>query len=235
MKHYILILIAILSLNACKKRDNRKVIETKMTPSAVKKEDNTVDIADLPIYIDSTNYIIHPIGNYKIQKSRAEYFSGADYYSGDYRVANFNGYKIAGDLSNVKFQKVNSDVLKPLTNEVIKIHQMSFLFMIFEDTKNGFYVYDVIDKDTNANGKLDQKDLKSIYVSDIDGSIFKRISPQLQDLVQWKEMVINKRLYFKTLEDTDNNGEFNKKDTMHYFYLELNKADFEVVEYFPID
>ena len=159
MKYNITLLIIIITLSACTKRDNRKVIETSETPSEVKKEQNTVDIADLPIYIDSTNYMIHPIGNYKIQKSRSKYYSGDSFYSGDYRVANYNGYKIAGDLSNVKFQNINSDVLKPLTNEVIKIHQISFLFKIFKETKNGYYVYDIIDEDTNSNGKLDQKDL----------------------------------------------------------------------------
>lgn len=235
MKYNITLLIIIITLSACTKRDNRKVIETSETPSEVKKEQNTVDIADLPIYIDSTNYMIHPIGNYKIQKSRSKYYSGDSFYSGDYRVANYNGYKIAGDLSNVKFQNINSDVLKPLTNEVIKIHQISFLFKIFKETKNGYYVYDIIDEDTNSNGKLDQKDLKSLYISNSDGSNFKRLSPQLHDLVQWKEMSINKKLFFKTIEDTDGNGEFDKKDTMHYFYLNLDNLDDKVVEYFPTD
>ncbi|MFT5848069.1 MAG: hypothetical protein ACJARX_002367 [Psychroserpens sp.] len=47
-------------------------------------------------------------------------------------------------------------------------------------------------------------------------------------------MTITKRLYFKTIKDIDNNGEFDKKDNKHYFYLDLNDINSKVIEYFPI-
>jgi hypothetical protein len=39
------------------------------TNAEVKKDSETIDIAHLPLHIDSTNYLIHPIGNYQIEKS----------------------------------------------------------------------------------------------------------------------------------------------------------------------
>lgn len=237
MKNYSVLLILIISFSACTKRDKRKVVDDVSTISEVKKDDKTVDIAHLPLHIDSTKYLIHPIGNYQIEKSRSKYYGGdgIGYQSSDnYASNNYNGYQIVGDLSNVKFQQINSQDLKPITNQVIKIQSMSFLYRIFKDHKTEIYVYDVIDKDTNADGKLTYEDLKSLYISRFDGSDFKRISPQQQELVQWKELTINKRLYFKTIEDTDNNGEFDKKDKTHYFYLDLSVPNSKVVEYYPI-
>ncbi|WP_204346421.1 hypothetical protein [Psychroserpens algicola] len=234
MKNIILICSLILAFTACKTDDKRKVVDTVDAIPELKKEEHSVDIADLPIYIDSTNYVIHPIGTYSIENSRSSKYGGDSFYSQNYSVAKYNGYRIAGDLSNVKFQNIHSDVLKPLTNNIIKIHQMSFLFESFKTLKKGYYVYDVIDKDTNANGKLDKQDLKSIYISYNDGSHFKRLSPEHQDLIEWKPLPINSRLYFKTIEDTDNNGEFDKKDKMHYFYYDLKATDAKVTEYFPI-
>jgi len=234
MKNYITLLILIISFSACSKHDNRKVIDDVKTISEVKKGTNTVDIADLPIHMDSTNYLIHPIGNYKVRNSRSEYLSGDGYSSGNYSVSNYNGYKIAGDLSNVKFQHINSDELKPLTNAIIRINAMSFLIETFYHSKKEYYVYDVIDKDTNADKKLGHNDLKSIYISNGDGSKFKKLSPDFQDVTGWKTITIANRLYFKTIEDTDSNGEFDNKDQTHYFYVDLNQDNSKVVEYYPI-
>jgi hypothetical protein len=237
MRKLIILFIIIISFSACTKRDKRKVVDDPKSVSEIKKEDNTVDIAHLPLHIDSTNFLIHPIGNYKIEKSRSKYYSedGVGYSSLDnYSSNNYNGYKIVGDLSNVKFQHINSKKLNPITNQVIKIQSMSFLYRIFNDHKIEIYVYDVIDKDTNKDGKLTYEDLKSIYISKHDGSDFKRISPQQQEVSQWKEMTTNKRLYFKSIEDADNNGEFDKKDKTHYFYLDLSIPNSKVVEYYPI-
>jgi hypothetical protein len=234
MKTYITLLIIIISFSACTKRDKRKVVDTKEKVSEVKKETNSIDLADLPIYIDSTDYLIHPIGNYIIRNSRSEKYSGDSFYYSNYTVSNYNGYRIAGDLSNVKFQHVNSEELKSLTNAVLKIHEMSFLFEQFKKSKKGYYVYDIIDQDTNNDGLLDKQDLKSLYISQADGSSFRKLTPQLQDLTHWKLITANNRLYFKSVEDTNNDGEFNKKDQVHYFYLNLDEKASKVVEYYPI-
>ncbi|MGK0324630.1 MAG: hypothetical protein ACJAR4_002684 [Psychroserpens sp.] len=52
---------------------------------------------------------------------------------------------------------------------------MAFLYRVFNDHNIGIYVYDVFDKDTNGDGKLPYKDLKSIYISKHDGSGFNRV------------------------------------------------------------
>ncbi|MFT5848068.1 MAG: hypothetical protein ACJARX_002366 [Psychroserpens sp.] len=78
-------------------------------------------------------------------------------------------------MSNIKFQQINSDELIPITNQVIKIQSMAFLYRVFNDHNIGIYVYDVFDKDTNGDGKLPYKDLKSIYISKHDGSGFNRV------------------------------------------------------------
>ena len=95
-------------------------------------------------------------------------------------------------------------------------------------------VMTVTDRDTNNDGKLTDGDIESLYLSHLNGRKFKKLTFDLQELLDWKILSVNKRLYFRTLEDIDKNGEFNKKDQIHHFYVDLNDPEFEVIEYDPL-
>jgi len=235
MKKIIILLIIITTCIGCEKLDKRKVIDDPKSASEVKKEVKTIEIADLPFLIDSTNYMIHPIGNYMPQKSRTKYEgSSGSYYEIDNTYTNYSRDRISGNISNVKFQHLDSSGLKSLTTKIINIQSMNFLREIYKTSDIGYFLYEVTDKDTNSDGKLNFRDLKSLYISNLNGTNFRKISPDSQDLIKWKTIVIAHKLFFKSIEDVDNNGEFNKKDKTHYFYLDLSVPDSQVVEYFPI-
>ncbi|WP_298895577.1 hypothetical protein [uncultured Psychroserpens sp.] len=238
MKNCITVFISIILLSACTKTDNRKVVEQTDGITKEKNERKTVVMADLPIHIDSTNYLIHPIGNYVFSRNKSDYSEYDDYrsdsYSNTFDVSSNSGDRITGDISNLKFQNVNSNELKPLTENTVSIRSILFLRKVFKKNGKGYFLYEVIDKDTNADGDLDFNDLKSIYISNLNGTAFRKLSPHLQDLVTWKMILEANKLFFKSIEDTDRNGEFNKKDKMHYFYLDLSDEHSKVVEYYPI-
>ena len=240
MKKYAFIIMILSFLLSCDKADRRKVITNdsnndELNSEHIKKDSNYIDMAKLPIYIDSTDYLIHPIGRHKINKQRSEYLSGDNFYSGNNASSyKHHPYGIEGDLSNIMFQHIHSEKLTALTNSKLSIVSMAFLFDIFESAKKGYYVYDVIDKDTNLDGELDTNDLKSLYISNADGTNFQKITSENQDLAAWKSVAIKNRLYFNTIEDFDGNGLFNKKDKMHYFYINLSEEQAKPVEYFPV-
>ena len=231
MKNIIPILIIIISFSACTKRDNRKVVDDVENLSKTKKEIKTIDIADLPILIDSTSYLVHPIGNYSIEKDRSEYSYKR---SENLSVVNYSGNRITGNISNIKFQDIDSNELISLTEETLNIKSMMFLRDVFEKTEKGYFIYNVFDKDTNADGELNSEDLRSLYMSNLNGTAFRKLSPSLQDVNRWKVITEANKLYFKSIEDIDKNGEFDKKDKTHYFYLDLSNKNSKVVEYFPI-
>ncbi|MDG5492673.1 hypothetical protein [Psychroserpens sp. SPM9] len=209
------------------------VDDTKTSTEAL-SEQKTVAIADLPILIDSTSIIIHPIGNYIKSKNRSDYFKSSSYESDSFSTVNHTRNQIRGLMSNIKFQHIDSNALKPLTDKKICISSMNFLREVFEATAQGYFLYLVYDKDTNVDGVLNYKDLESLYMSNLDGTAFRKLSPDNQDLKQWKIIIEAKKLYFKSIEDSDKNGEFDNKDTLHYFYLDLNAINSQVTEYYPI-
>jgi hypothetical protein len=88
--------------------------------------------------------------------------------------------------------------------------------------------------DTNKDVKLDDNDIKSLYLSEVSGSRFTKISLDLQELIDWKLMESNNRLYYRTIEDTNKNGAFDKKDKLHYYFIDFKNKDWKSQEYNPI-
>jgi hypothetical protein len=81
------------------------------------------------------------------------------------------------------------------------------------------------------DGLIDSNDIKSLYISTELGKNFTKISTDLQELVDWKHIEATNKIYFRTIEDANKNGEFDKKDKIHYHFLNLK--DSKVSEYFP--
>ena len=69
-------------------------------------------------------------------------------------------------------------------------------------------------------------------MSEISGANFLKLTPNLQELIDWSVVEVNNRLYFRTIEDTNKNGDFDKDDNLHYYFVDLN-SDLTLNEYTP--
>ena len=95
-------------------------------------------------------------------------------------------------------------------------------------------VYVLEDLDTNKDGKLNDADIKSLYISSIDGKNFTKLTSDFQELIDWKYIAVKNSLYFRTIEDTNKNGEFDKDDTTHYHLVDLLSKEWKAIEFNPI-
>ncbi|WP_092444330.1 hypothetical protein [Winogradskyella sediminis] len=199
----------------------------------IKKDNSKIEIADLPILIDSTDYLIHPIGYIRDYKSRfTSYSKGSGHAS--YSVSRYNNYSITGELSNIKFQHLNSEKLTALTDELMEITSIRFLENIRVQTGLQFLVYTIRDADTNKDAKLDFNDVETLYISTIEGKGLKKLTPKLAQIVDWNVIPQQSRLYFKSISDTNKNGEFDKNDRVNYQYVNLKDEDLNVIQYNPL-
>jgi hypothetical protein len=239
MKKIVLLLVLIITLVSCKKEvaEKPKVSydkneKTKVTP---KIDTTQIAIADLPIQMQGTNYLIFPVGDLNIygggSKSSYESSSVNDVR---FRVSNYSENEITGYLRNFKFQEIGSDSIKSLTDKTVLIQTATYLKTVSDKTKQQLIVYTLSDMDTNKDEKLDSNDIKSLYISDISGNRFTKISTDFQELIDWNLIESKNRLYFRTIEDTNKNGEFDKNDIVHYHFLDLTSKDWKVLDYNPI-
>lgn len=237
MNNSIILGFSFLFLVACNTNELPKIKHTDRDSGktlSISKDTTLVEIADLPIHMDSTSYLIHPIGSFKIYGSESKIYSGSSgNRSGNFHVSNYNNYSITGNLHNLKFQQLGSENFTTLTEKNIRISSITFLRDLFDNTKKQLLIYSVLDKDTNQDNKLDTNDVETLYMSNIDGSEFKKRTPEFQELIDWRFLSINNRLYFRSIEDTNKDGEFDKDDNIHYYYVDFNEDTNNVIEYVP--
>ena len=233
------VLFLLILLVGCKQEvEKPKVIyeNSAKTKEQPKVDTTQLEIADLPIQMQGTSYLIHPIGTItssgKLEKIRYESSTNANDVS--FKISNYSENEITGYLRNLKFQEIGSDSIKALTNKAVLIQTATYLKAVSDKAKQQVLIYTLADSDTNKDGKLDANDIKSLYISEISGNRFTKISVDLQELIDWNLMESKSRVYFRTIEDTNKNGQFDKNDIVHYHYLDLSNKDWKVCDYSPI-
>ena len=220
---------------SCKKETAEKPKVTYETTSKAKPEvvsdANQIEVADLPINMEGTNFLIHPIGvmsgNGKGIKSSYDSEQG-------FTVSNYGEYQITGYLKNLKFQEIGKDTIYALTDKQVLIETATYLKTFADKSKQQLLVYSLADMDTNKDGKLDNSDIKSLYLSTISGQKFTKLSADFQELIDWKIIETKNLIYFRTIEDTNKNGEFDAEDSLQYQFVNLLDKEWKVISYKPI-
>ncbi|KFF05027.1 CREC-EF hand family protein [Flavobacterium reichenbachii] len=205
------------------------------TNVTVKADSSQIEIADLPIQMEGTNYLIHPVGDLRVfERGTKVRYGSSSVNDVSFTIANLGEYEITGYLQNLKFQKVDSDSIHALSDKPVLILTATYLKPLADKIKSQIMVYTLADSDTNKDGKIDSSDIKTLYLSDISGERFTKISEDFQELVDWSLIESKSRLYFRTIEDTNQNGQFDKNDVLHYNYIDLASKKWEVKGYKPI-
>lgn len=200
-----------------------------------KLDPTLIEVADLPIQMEGTNYLIYPIGDLSIygDESKSSFgSSNSDRVS--FKISNSSEYEITGFLQNLKFQEIGSKKLNALTDKAVLIQTITYLKSVADKTDQSILAYTLADLDTNQDSKIDTNDIKTLYISDISGNRFTKLTPDLDELIDWNLIEANNHLYFRSIEDTNRNGKFDKNDVVHYNYVDLNDKKWKVNSYKPV-
>ncbi len=223
-------------LISCKKeKETPKVIyENRSKPAAQNKADTTkVAIADLPIQLLGTNMLVFPVGDLNLNErnSKGGYDASSAVNKQSFKISNYSENEITGYLRNVKFQEIGTDSIKTLTDKSVLIQSITYLKTIADKTKQHILVYMLADMDTNRDNALDTNDIQSLYLSDVSGANFIKISADFQEVIDWNVIESKNRLYFRTIEDANKNGAFDKDDIVNYHFIDLTSKDWKVSDY----
>ncbi|TDE45847.1 hypothetical protein E0I26_03930 [Flavobacterium rhamnosiphilum] len=236
--HIIILGIAILLLTSCKEEIEKPKVTyngSNKGKELAKADSTQIQIADLPLQMEGTDYLIHPVADLSIrEKGIKSRYGSSSVNDLSFTISNYGEFEITGFLQNIKFQKVDSDSIRKLTDKPVLIQTATYLKSVADKTNNQIMVYTMVDMDTNKDGKLDTSDIKALYLSEINGKKFTKISYNLQELIDWKLIESRNRLYYRTVEDTNKNGEFDKKDVVNYYYIDLSKKEWKIVGYEPV-
>lgn len=234
-----IVILSLLMTVGCKESEQPKpkVTYAESKNNAVPKIDTTqIRIADLPILMEGTQFLLHPIGEVRVYdgSSKGSYGSSSTGKM-SYAISNYNRFEITGYLQNINFQHVDSTTVKPLTDRAVVIQTATYLNTIAEKSKKQILVYTIADLDTNKDSKLDANDIKSLYISEISGAGFQKLTPDFQELIDWNLVEAKNRLYFRSTEDTNKNGGFDKDDKVFYYYVNLLDKEWKLNDYKPFN
>lgn len=216
------------------KINHERLIDTIAVLDDRLKDSTKVLVADLPIQFDSTDVLLFAIGLVDLQ-DRGSLIKGSSgsYSSSDFSSGYFNSDNLTGDFINIVFQNKDGSE-RALTDKKMRIRRVMFLREIFTLTKNAYLIYSVSDRDTNGDQTLDYQDLEALYISNIDGTAFKKLNKELHELYDWSSVKGQRKLYFRTLEDKNKDGLLNNKDKFHYYYIDFSKEEYAIIEYNPV-
>ncbi|HCO66840.1 MAG TPA: hypothetical protein DIT04_03660 [Dysgonomonas sp.] len=218
-----------------------------ITMDEVMSDTTKTIVATLPVYFDSTTVLLQPSGLINIKEikdmsvlGRLSYPIESKSYrektkDSDFHLGAIYADQLSGQISNIYFDDLTNNVQRLLTEDYISISQVVYLREIAKKTGRDYLIYFVYDRDTNRDGKLNSGDILTLYMSNLDGSGFVKISKDNHQLADYKLVVIANRYYFTTIEDVNRDGYFNKGDKYNYYYIDFSQESYEIVEYNPVN
>jgi hypothetical protein len=210
------------------KPDTTSVIDDRI------RDTTKILVAELPVRFDSTDVTLFAIGLVDLQERGGYSKIGSGSYSGaEIASSYFNQDNLIGNFVNIVFKDKNGNE-KKLTENKIRIRSINFVREIFRKTGRGYILYSVSDRDSNGDKELNHADLESLYLSRIDGTDFIKITKELHEFYDYQLIKGENRIYFRSLEDKNKDGQLSNKDKFHYYYIEFIADNYTVTEYNPL-
>ncbi|MDR2949647.1 MAG: hypothetical protein LBV71_10600 [Prevotella sp.] len=230
MKNIILTLLFIGLFVSCTEKKSPIIHDDEqannLTMDSLLEDTTKVLNVDLPTLIDSVNQIlVHEI---RISSGKGRDLSFSSKKSGDY-------YGVGSGLINLIFEDVKNNKSYLLTNNQLQISSYEVCSRLKVKIGKAYILFRVIDKDYNNDGVLDGRDTQGLYISNLDGTSFSKITKDNEMLRNGEWMYPLNRYYFRTTEDSDKNGYFDFKDKIHYYYIQFEEQGYQVMEYNPLE
>lgn len=237
MTRLLVVMVTATLLYSCgqeKSKINHEAVDTTSVVDDRIKDTTKILVSELPVKFDSTDILLFAIGLVDLQE-RGGYskIASGSYGSSDIASAYFNSDNLIGNFFNIVFQDKNGNERK-LTDKKIKIRSVSFLRDIYKKTKTGYLLYSISDRDSNGDKELDHSDVEALYISKIEGTDFKKLTKELHEFYDWSLIKGENRIYFRTLEDKNKDGELNNKDKFHYYFIDFSGDKYSMTEYNPV-
>lgn len=188
------------------------------------EEDAPIKVVDLPIQFDSTNILLHPIGELEEYSGRKFYQESSGLNLSGHTHATQNGFMIGGSFKNLMFEDLDKNKMITLTDKDIMIRMIKYLHEVSRQLGIDYLVYKIIDRDTNNDGKLNNQDINSLYISKLNGSGFRKLTKEDHDLINWRLNVPTQEIFFRTVVDVNKNEKLDKSDSFHNYRIQLNKS-----------
>ncbi len=209
IKSFASIIIATLSVscNAIDRTKEQSQATAQQTPQP------SIIYGDLIIKKES-DYLMIPVSIFPDANQGEK--DGENLFSGSYS----RSYKDRKSIYNLIFYSKKDASTNALLDKkaIIKSFDLIEKKAIGQLVKR-FWLYRIIEKDTNEDKKLDYRDATIGYFSDLSGRNLQQITPDNTQLNSWKVVQSTGAIFLEITKDTDNDKKF---DTKSYIRVNLD-------------
>jgi len=216
-------------ITSCSSDKKSQIIidETTVVEDFIIEEDTTmVKVLNLPIHIDSTQYIYHPTSLlYAKGKNKRRGFSiSKRSYNQKTSSSNYSHYKFNGKYAGFAVENLKTGKTINITDQEISFSNVRIYNKLEYNPRVEFVLYEGYDLDTNKDGKLDYRDLPALFISNLDGSGFKKLTVDFEEYQSYTFIVENDKLYFQTIKDNNNDGTYENVDEYRNYVVNLKDS-----------
>ncbi|MFW9260619.1 hypothetical protein [Nostoc sp. CALU 546] len=86
-----------------------------------------------------------------------------------------------------------------------------------------FWLYRIVDQDTNTDKTLSSEDATIGYLSDLSGKNLQQITPNNTRIISWVVVPSQNAIFLKIIKDSDNNKKFTAEDKTNFVRVNLDK------------
>ncbi len=211
MKQILIILLTTLIFSCNKRQDRIQIVENKNLTQ--KQIDSVLDEYNFEysrvVFIDSLEKAILPIST---QKARG----GRRYKKVSYSADSYPRYW------NLLFYDVKTGKTKLLTEKKTRISDFRTNLTKVGKILKRSILYEIGDTDFDLDNKLTYSDPIQLFISDIDGENFRKLSPKNEHLTEYQIVPNTNKIIFQTLRDTNDDKKFDIKDEVIWYMIDLS-------------
>lgn len=205
-------IVATLTLS-CNTAVTRKTEDTRAKASAQSTSQPNITYGEL-IIKEQSDYLMIPVN---VIERNQEKEGVLDLGSRSYEKNNSRLY-------NIVFYRKQDGATHLLLNKKAIINSFDFLEpKIAGKPTTNFWIYRIIDQDTNKDKVLDSKDAVIGYISDLSGKNFQQITPNKTQILNWVVLPSQNAIFVKILKDSNNDNKFTSEDQTNFVRVSLEQ------------
>jgi hypothetical protein len=208
------IIVATLALS-CDTTVTRKTEDARAKASAQQTSQPKINYGEL-IIKEQSDYLMIPVN---VNEPNQDKESVLDLSSRSYKRDNSRLY-------NLVFYRKQDGETHLLLNKKAIINSFDFL----ETKTTGkpptrFWLYRIIDQDTNQDQTLNPDDAIIGYISDLSGKNFQQITPNKSQILTWVVLPSQNAIFIKILKDSNNDNKFTSEDQTNFVRVSLEQPN----------
>lgn len=202
------IFIATVALS-CEPNANTRVEPAKATEE--QKPQQNIGYGELVIK-EQSDYLMIPVTVTEQNQDKIKEYGLSRSYSKEAKLHNFIFYHKQDGATHL------------LLNKKAIINSFDFLeTKLAGRTPTRFWLYKILEQDTNADKKLNYEDAIVGYISDLSGKNLIQITPNNTQILNWVIISSQNALFLKIIKDSDNDKQFTERDKRNFIRVNLDK------------